>query len=104
MNIPPLVIVGLSVVSIWMDWMKYRADPYTPFWTYAFRFFTPPMYLIYFYSYVQIQTTLGIYDADAIAPFARMGFLLYLIPNAILLLLTVCRRVWMRLQQRNKVQ
>lgn len=101
-NIPPLLIVLLCLNSILVDWIKYQREHYSPFWTYALRFFTPPLYLIYFYSVIHINTENGTYVAEAVAPFARIGFILYLIPNFIFLLICLCQNLAGWLQRRGK--
>lgn len=98
MNIHPLIIVFLSITSIIVDYWKYRRDPYSPLWSFALRFFVPPMYLIYFYTQVWAQNVQGVYNANAVAPLASVGFLLFLIPNFLLLCITIAGEV----RRRNK--
>ena len=83
MNIPPALIVLLAIASIATDYAKYRREPLSPLWTFAFRFFLPPLYLIYLYSVIEYRTATGICEASAVAPFARVGFLLFLLPNVV---------------------
>ena len=83
MNISPIIIVLLAVASIVVDYTKYHREPLSPLWTFALRFFLPPLYLIYLYSVIEHRTAVGIYEASAVAPFARVGFLLFLLPNVV---------------------
>lgn len=83
MNISPIIIVLLAVASIVVDYSKYRREPLSPLWTFALRFFLPPLYLIYLYSVIEYRTATGICEASAVAPFARVGFLLFLLPNVV---------------------
>lgn len=61
MNISPIIIVLLAVASIVVDYTKYRREPLSPLWTFAFRFFLPPLYLIYLYSVIEYRMATGIY-------------------------------------------
>ena len=83
MAIPPILIVLLCLNSILVDWIKYHREPLSPLWTFAFRFFLPPLYLIYLYAVIEYRTATGIYEASTVAPFARVGFLLFLLPNVV---------------------
>ena len=81
MNISPIIIVLLAVASIVVDYTKYRRQPMSPLWTFALRFFLPPLYVIYLYTLIEYKTIIGIYDAASLVTAARVGFLLFLLPN-----------------------